>query len=192
MQQLAISGRMLRRPLSRARGYTVQELIVTVAIAGTVSGGAVAASNVLRDTTMVTAANDLIAHLNFARSTAIMQGADTVVCPSTDQIQCAEPVGDFTIWKSGWLVYVDRNGNGQPDQEEVVRTHAGKGANDVAIRSSRYRRQIAYHSSGTAGGSTITLAVCDGRGAASARYVTVSNTGRARLSRTTSSDMRCS
>lgn len=187
-----ISSNIFRGSRSAARGFTIQELLVTIAIGGTITTGAASLSNTVHDTAMTSAANELVSHLNLARSTAVARHAEVAVCPSIDQTECASAGADHTWWHGGWLVYVDANNNGQADSGEVVRVQNGRIAGAVTIRSSRHRRQVTYRPSGTSGGSTITLAVCDARGAASARYVTVSNAGRARVSRATSSEVRCS
>lgn len=165
--------------------------MITLAIGGTVSTGAVSLTRLAQDTALTSTANDLVAHINLARSEAITRHVDTIVCPSKNATTCAAPNASDTRWEKGWLVYVDENGNREPEPREVVRVHADAGTG-IAIKSSRYRDQIVYQPLGTAGGSTITLAICSTRGPNNARYVTISNTGRARISRTTTSTMRCS
>jgi type IV fimbrial biogenesis protein FimT len=187
----APSRRNFRRPLLRSRGFSLQELLVALAIGGTVTSGAVTLTDTVRNNAIVAAANTLVSHLNLARGIALARHANVVLCPSADRMQCAEPGNDYTWWQNGWLVYVDENDNGRPDNGEIVRTDGHDGSGNITIRSSRHRREVVYRPSGTSGGSTLTLAICGAHGASAARYVTVSNAGRPRISRTTTSEVRC-
>lgn len=173
----------------RPRGFTLLELCLCLIILAALTGLARGAWQLTRETAMTAATNELMAHLALARSEAIKRGVRVMMCASRDRRTCLRPTGDHTPWQQGWLVYVDLNGNSEPDPAETLRGHAG--TKGFAIRSSRYRRRIAYQPLGTAGGSTITFAVCAQDRPGWARYVTISNTGRARVSRTTESTMAC-
>lgn len=179
-----------RSSATRQCGFTLQESLITLAIGSTLVVGGSGLASVLQENTQTVAANDLVAHLNYARSEAIKRHAKVTVCPSKNGSSCAAPETRHTVWQHGWLVYVDANNNGAPEVSEILRAHEGS-ARDLVVQTSRARDDITYQPTGSAGGSTITFALCDSRGAASARYVTVSNTGRARVSQTTTSTIRC-
>lgn len=170
-----------------SRGFTLQELLVSLAISGSLATGGVGMWNLVQENSLTAAANDIVTHLALARSEAIKRGAPVKVCPSADQRACASAADGYTFWQSGWLVYADENKNGTPEPAEIIRVQSSVSGN-IAIRTSRARRAITYQPLGTSGGSTITFAVC---GAKSARYVTISNTGRARVSRDSKSSVRC-
>jgi len=177
-------------PRRRDAGVTVHELLIAMSIAGAVALTGAGLSRIGQETAITTAANELVAHLALARSEAIKRRVAVRMCPTTDGAECLADGGDYTLWQHGWLVYADADANGRPDPAEILRLHAGTG-DRVLIRTSRSRPAVSYQPTGTAGGSTITFAVCDARDPERARYVTISNTGRARVSRTTTSNVRC-
>jgi type IV fimbrial biogenesis protein FimT len=178
------------RHITRQRGFTLYELFTTLAIGGVLMVGGTSLATALQSAAMTSSANDLITHLQYARSEAIKRHVKVSLCPSTDLATCTSPTGAHTLWQVGWIVYADSNNNGRPDVGEVLRTSAASPR--LVIRSSRARSRVTYHPSGTAGGSTITFAVCNAANADLARYVVVSNTGRPRIANTTASDLRCS
>ena len=176
--------------LARSRGFTLQEMLVSLCISGTLAGGGAGMWNVVQQEAVTATANDLVTHLALARNEAIMKNKDIVLCPTENQRSCSRPGSDFTAWHTGWLVYADQNDNGQPDPGEILRVQNGA-TRGIHIHSSRARGRVAYQPMGTAGGSTITLAVCSERNPSLARYVVVSNSGRARVAQTTTSNVKC-
>ena len=163
-----------------------------MSISAILTTSAVAAWPMVEQNKMTVAVNELMAHLNFARTEAISRGAEVVVCPSVDQARCAEPAADYTAWDKGWLIYIDANDNGELDAGELLRMHAAP-TGGLAIRSSDGRRKVIFRPTGTSGGSNLTLAVCGLSGKATARYVTLNIAGRAYVSQTTKNDkLRCS
>lgn len=183
-------GSRARRRLT-PRGFTLQELCICLLIGSTVLAGGMSAWKLVRTSAVTATTNDLIAHLALARSEAIKGRVRVMVCPSRDEHRCRAPSDTYTLWHEGWLVYADGNGDGEPEPAEILRA-APPAPAGLRIRTSRYRRKVTYQPLGTAGGSTITFAVCAENDPGQARYVTISNTGRARASRSTKSSVRCS
>jgi type IV fimbrial biogenesis protein FimT len=163
---------------------------VALAIGGGLAVGGAGAAKLVRQETLTATANELIAHLNAARSEAIKRGVSVALCPSHERAWCAPRDGSYTSWESGWILYADNNHNDEADDEEVLYVHR-PAAGKFSIRSAGSRSRVIYHPRGTAGGSTITFAICDTADPAQSRYVIVSNTGRPRLSKVTDSKMRC-
>lgn len=184
MNSHAHRSRQLRR---LSRGFTLQEMLVSLAIGGTLATGGIGTWTLVQENALTAAANDIVMHLALARSEAIKRHTPVKVCPSEDQRNCTGAANDYTYWQAGWLVYADGNKNGKPEPGEIIRVQSHVSGN-FAIRTSKARRTITYQPLGMSGGSTITFALC---GAESARYVTVSNTGRARVSRNSTSSVRC-
>lgn len=180
-------------PLARQRlqlGFTLHELLVSLAIGGSVTTGAAGLHDFVQEHRSAAAVNELVGHLSLARSEAIKRGVEVVVCASKDGAGCADADDDYTRW-DGYLAYVDGNDNGSLDAADTALRFAVAKSGDLAVRTSAHRRKVTFQPSGLSPGSTITFAFCDRRGAHGARYVTVQNGGRARLSRTTTSSVRC-
>lgn len=172
------------------RGFTLQEVLVSLLIGGTVITGGSTLWGVLQESAKTAAANDLVAHLHLARSEAVKRQVRVNICASNDQSSCAVPSADHTSWHHGWVVYADTNRNGRLDADELLRVHRPLGRS-LVIHTSAARHQIGYQPTGTSGGSTVTFALCDARGSKFARYVIVSNSGRARVARKSSSTVQC-
>jgi len=77
-------------------GFTLIELMVTVAIAGVVLGIGIPSFNeAIRNSRLTTSANELITALNLAKSEAIKRGEHVVVRKTGAE------------WEDGWQVFVD-------------------------------------------------------------------------------------
>jgi type IV fimbrial biogenesis protein FimT len=105
-----------RRGPRRQRGFTLGEVLTTLGVVG-VSLSLVLPSlaSVTRSNLRAGAINELVGTLHLARSEAITRNTPIVVCPSKDSRTCA-PVA----WESGWIRFVDANGNFEADAGEAV------------------------------------------------------------------------
>src|SRR5690606_37161586 len=101
---------------ARARGFTVIELMVTLAVAAIVVPMAVPSlQSVINGNKLSGAANEMIASLETARMEAIRRGQRTTVCLSSnandgDSATCAASAFN------GWITFVDVNTNGTFDK----------------------------------------------------------------------------
>ena len=105
-----------RRGPHSQRGFTLGEVLATLGVVG-VSLSLVVPSlaSVTRSNLRAGAINELVGTLHQARSEAITRNTSIVVCPSEDRRTCA-PVA----WESGWIRFVDANGNFEADAGETV------------------------------------------------------------------------
>ncbi|MCB1919947.1 MAG: GspH/FimT family pseudopilin [Candidatus Competibacteraceae bacterium] len=101
----------------RQPGFTLIELIITLAIAAIVlTIGVPSFQEMMRNNRAATHANEFMNALNLARSEAVKRGQGVSLCPSTDQATCTGG-GD---WKDGWIVFIDADANGNGIQDEFA------------------------------------------------------------------------
>ncbi|MEL6951300.1 MAG: GspH/FimT family pseudopilin [Pseudomonadota bacterium] len=107
----------------RQRGYTILELMMTIAVIAVIAGFAVPSFlSTMNANRIVTDNNELISTLAFARSEAIKRGQRVTLCPTADQAACATTGG----WEQGWMAFLDPSGFGTVDAgEEVLRVWDG-------------------------------------------------------------------
>lgn len=178
------------RSSHRQRGFTLQELLVSLAIGGGVTTGAAGMYAMVQDNKLTAAANELAAHLSLARSEAITRGHEVVVCASANQRQCTTSSESIVSWQDGYLIYANTDNDSHQDANEpTLRAHNGHGAG-IVVRSNR-NGKLTFKPEGVSPGSTITVAFCGTSRAKPARYVIVQNGGRARVARQSDSNVRC-
>lgn len=153
------------------RGFTLLEMIVTMAIVAILSAIAVP---MFRDSslrsTLTVQSNDLVAAALLARSEAIKRRASVSLCTSTDALTCTD-----SRWEAGWII---RAADGT-----VVLVHkaapSGFLINGSAIN-------ISFASSGLAASLT-TLTVCRATPSVGSqeRDITINATGKSSITKTT-------
>jgi type IV fimbrial biogenesis protein FimT len=178
---------MKRLPTSTTRtpgaehGFTMIELLMTMVVAGILLGIAMPAfrSFVLNDRD-IGQVNSLVASLNYARSEAVKVASPTgiTVCPSGGGTTCAPAAP----WSGGWIVVDTNNADCAPAAActPLQSVLALAGTNTVTAVGGA-AAGITFSSSGLVAGpagTTLTIRVCDTRGAAFARDVEVNATGR--------------
>jgi len=106
------------RDMNRKRGFTLIELMVTLAVAAILlTVGVPAFQEMLRNNRAATHANEFLTALNFTRSEAIKRGRNISLCPSSNQTACGG-----ANWAVGWIAFVDADNDGVVDAgEELLR-----------------------------------------------------------------------
>ncbi len=169
-------------------GMTLIELMAVLAVAVILMGVAVPAiGDFIRNSRMITQTNEFVADVAFARSEAIKRGADVIICKSADPV--ASPPSCNTTgdnWSTGWIIFVDNQpANSAFDAgEEVVRIHSALLGDNTLFAAADVANRIVYTRNGLSSLTTASsFALCDQRGAARGRSITLEVTGRATIGR---------
>lgn len=180
-------------------GFTLTELIITIAIAAIVLAWGIPGYQMLiLNNRAVGDANDFMASLNQARAEAIKRGVGwrVVMCPGT-AAGCSG-----TAWGNGWVVFVDADANndrvlnettdnnGQWDSgEQITQIHGALSINDT-LTSNLTDNSTAYLSFQSDGSSrikgsnafqigTFTFGLCNANG--QRNTVVINSVGRASM-----------
>lgn len=169
----------------RQNGFTLIELIVTMAIAAIVlSVGVPTFRGVVADNSMVGDANRFVASINLARSTAVKFQRDATICASTSWDQATPACTGGTDWSNGWIVYVDKDRDGAVDADEVLSVN--EPLDDRNTFASTGSGSFTYNARGfvDAAGE---LSLCDNRSGETGRRIRINGGGRVHTDRQTCS-----
>jgi type IV fimbrial biogenesis protein FimT len=149
-------------------GFTVTELVMVMTIIGILTAIGVPSFKFVTVSNRISSEiNGLLGDMQFARSQAIKQGLTVTVCTSsnsTTPTPTCNTGGAGNVWNTGWIVFLDSNGNGQVDAgEQVIRVQPTFNSNDtmtsmVSYAAATYNR-LGY--APTYNGSTINIALHD-------------------------------
>ena len=175
--------------MSKQNGFSLIEVMVTLAIAAIVLSIAVPSyQTAVQNNRRTTATNELATAFQLARSTAISQRVFTVVCKSPDGATCPTGAGSGD-WTQGWMVFTDPNDNGSLDAgETLIRVH-GALPGDATFVGDRVTVAdfVSFSPQGlTRNNGTITH--CDARGATDASALDISVGGQVRHATDTDGD----
>lgn len=172
-------------------GYSIYDLLVTSAVAGVLSVGAVSMAGMAQDARLSAAVNQLMGDLNLARGEAIKRNTIIALCKSDDGASCSA----HAAWNDGWIVFADDNNSHDVDAgEAVIRVQQELEGNlNLRYGETGTYSYVRYNPSGEAWPGA-TFSFCDSRGAAKAKAVIVYWTGRPRVSARTSDNkpLKCS
>jgi len=159
----------------RQQGFTIVELMITVALIAVIAGIGIPSFRQLIATNRVTATiNEFHSGLRLARVEAVKRNANVVFCATSNQTSCGGS------WNDGWLIYHDADGDGVVDPDEVIRV--GGGVHDgYNLTFSGGATAITFIARGLTSGTSGTFKLCDaGNDAGLARGIILLTTGSTR------------
>jgi type IV fimbrial biogenesis protein FimT len=162
--------------MKKYSGFTLIELLIVVGMIGVLMAfGLPAMGAFIKNDRLSTQINALVGHMAYARSEAVLRRQQVALCASSDLSSCSNAAS----WSDGWLIFVDANGDSvQTNDEEVLRVKQPlSGGNTL---TSTIGTMFIYDSSGFSAAGTGTFSLCDDRGTAFMKSISISNTGRVR------------
>lgn len=96
--------------MKKALGFTLIELIVTLAVVSILLLTGIPALNKMTESNrLVAQINEVAGGLALARSESIRTGSIVTLCASTDAATCAGV--NVNNWESGWIAFTDKDGD---------------------------------------------------------------------------------
>lgn len=187
--------------MKKHAGFTIIELMITIAVLGVALGMAVPGlRQIILDNRLASQLNLLSSSLAMARSEAIKQNVRAILCPSSNGTTCS---ASGSTWNGGWLVFLDRNNNfahtasssgcaeGETAADCLLVAQPALGGSNTLTGGPGVPALMGYNGTGTAicdtnadgsPESCVTadtyFTLCDTRGGAKARALAISATGR--------------
>ncbi len=188
--------------MKKSAGFTIIELMITIVVLGIALAFAVPnMQQFIMSNRLTSQLNLLASNLALARNEAVKQNARVIICATTDGESCAD---EGASWEDGWIVFVDRDSDLTPgDLDEAACAEGATEGDCLLINQSALSGPnvltpgdgipglLSYDGSGAAfcsadadaanepcDSSDTFFTLCDPRGAAHARALAISNTGR--------------
>lgn len=170
--------------MKQAQGFTLIELMVTIAVLAIMLTIAVPAmQNFTIRNRLVAFNNDLMTSVNLARSEASKRAANVAVCKSSTMTSCG---GN---WSDGWIVFVNTDNDAPAavdSGETILRVHQALPSNYTLNATTNFTNYVSYRRDGSAN-NIGTFVVCHNSDETTARGITLTRL-RPRLARDSNGD----
>jgi type IV fimbrial biogenesis protein FimT len=165
------------------RGFTLIELFVTIVVVSIVAAIALPSFRpMLQNMRIRSEASDLAAAINLGRSEAIKLQTVVILCVRSGT---TETCGAGSNWASGWLLFVDKNGDGNYAEANdlMLRAREAMPAGVTLTNSLTAPNSLPITAAGKPT-TTGSFKICDNRAGTHGRLVDVARTGRVNVSQT--------
>lgn len=131
----------MRLRWKKCHGFTLIELMIALAVAAILMAAAMPSMSALvARNQLASASNEVVAHLNLARTEAVNRGRTAGICGSSDGFSCDG------AWAQGYAVWVDTNRNDVVDAPDEIIRFAQVQADSVTLATDG--AQVAFNARG--------------------------------------------
>jgi len=167
--------------MTRQNGFTILELMTTLAVAAILASVAVPGlQSITANSRQSGSVNELVSAIHLARNSAVTRNTRITVCASSNGQTC-----EAVDWNEGWIVFDDPDDDQTVDAAETV-LNSGANFENLTISSPEFANAFTYRANGrltNAAAGTIVgqFNLCDHRGAGYAKVLVVEISGRPRI-----------
>jgi len=160
-------------------GFTLIELVITLAVAATLTlVGIPSFTETIKTNRLTTYNNDFVASLNLARSEAIKRNASVTV-RKVDNNSFTK-VSATANWEDGWDVFTDADSDGNFEAgDTLIKTYPPLPASFTLRGNANVANYIRYTTSGRAN-TNGSFVFCDNSEVSTSKVIVVISTGRTR------------